>query len=344
MRPEYMRPGRGDVLGAVMPGHDLLTLIGSFYTYILSKSENVRLTVVARSNYDAIKTNGLTINSEVYGSHSFHPYNVVKTPAEAKGTFDYVVCAHKAIDQSSVPALLAPVVDNTTTIVVIQNGVGNEEPFREAFPNGIIITCVTWVGALQTSPGVIKHTKSEHTQIGLFPNEKLDKAVEQGRLDAFTAFLNTGGTPYDVVENMQIKRWEKVVWNAAWNSITTLTLLDTQSWLKSEGGMSLTRQLMTEVIDVAGKCGVPLSYNLIDELINKILKMPEIYSSMHADRVAGRQMEVDIILGTPVKKAMEFGMKMIMTVQPTTANTAAANTAAANTASANTASANTASA
>jgi ketopantoate reductase len=49
---------------------------------------------------------------------------------------------------------------------------------------------------------------------------------------------------------------------------------------------------------------------LIDELINKILKMPGIHSSMHADRVAGRQMEVDIILGTPLKKAREFGMKV----------------------------------
>lgn len=107
---------------------------------------------------------------------------------------------------------------------------------------------------------------------------------------------------------MQVKRWEKVVWNAAWNSVTTLTLLDTQSWLKSENGNALTRQLMKEVIDVARKCDVPLSYNLIDELVDKILKMPGIHSSMHADRVAGRQMEVEIILGTPVRKAKDFGM------------------------------------
>jgi 2-dehydropantoate 2-reductase len=107
---------------------------------------------------------------------------------------------------------------------------------------------------------------------------------------------------------MQRRRWEKVVWNAAWNSFTTLTLLDTHSWLKSENGNSLTRQLMREVIDVARRCDVPLPYELIDELINKILKMPGIHSSMHADRVLGRQMEVEIILGTPVRRAKEFGM------------------------------------
>lgn len=56
---------------------------------------------------------------------------------------DYVVCAHKAIDQEEVAAQLKPVVDpSRTTIVVIQNGVGNEEPFRKQFPHNSILTCV----------------------------------------------------------------------------------------------------------------------------------------------------------------------------------------------------------
>lgn len=56
---------------------------------------------------------------------------------------DYIVCAHKAIDQEDVAARLAPVVDqNRTTIVIIQNGVGNEEAFRKQFPRNSILTCV----------------------------------------------------------------------------------------------------------------------------------------------------------------------------------------------------------
>ena len=70
-------------------------------------------------------------------------YPVVRTPSEAKGTFDYIVCAHKAIGQDAVPAMLAPAIDEKkTTLVIIQNGVGNEEPFRKAFPDVTIITCV----------------------------------------------------------------------------------------------------------------------------------------------------------------------------------------------------------
>lgn len=157
---------------------------------------------------------------------------------------------------------------------------------------------------------MIKHTKSEQTQIGLFPNPTLKNEVEMERLNRYLDILKFGGTPYDLEEDMQVKRWEKVVWNAAWNSVTSLTLLDTHTWLNLEGGMSLTRQLMTEVIEVARKCNADLSYDLIDVLIKRILEMPPIYSSMHADRVAGRQMEVDIILGTSVRKARQFGMKV----------------------------------
>jgi len=112
-----------------------------------------------------------------------------------------------------------------------------------------------------------------------------------------------------VEDNVQIKRWEKVVWNAAWNPLTTLTMLDTQTWLKSSPeAMPFTRQLMREVIDVAKKCDVPLEYSLIDTLIGKIMALPGIGSSMQTDAKEGRSLEVDVILGTPYKRAKEHGM------------------------------------
>ncbi len=65
------------------------------------------------------------------------------TPAEAEETYDYIVCTHKAINQASATKQLAPAMDEKkTTIVIIQNGVGNEDPFREAFPNNVILSCV----------------------------------------------------------------------------------------------------------------------------------------------------------------------------------------------------------
>ncbi|EXJ89776.1 2-dehydropantoate 2-reductase [Capronia epimyces CBS 606.96] len=288
-----------------------LGAIGSFYAFILDRSKRVRLTVVARSNYEAVQKNGLHIKSLNHGDHVVRPAKVVKTPAEAGETYDYVVCAHKAIDNSSVPQQLAPAVDrNKTCIVIIQNGVGNEDPFRKAFPKNPILSCVTWVGAIQSAPGVVNHTTSENTQIGIFPaGDALDPAVEKSRLDEFSYLLREGGTPFTVEDNIQVQRWEKVVWNVAWNSLTTLTMLDTHAWLNSSpDSTAMTRRLMREVIDVAQKCNVPIKYELIDQLVDKILAMPPIGSSMQTDCKMGRPMEVDVILGTPVRKGRELGV------------------------------------
>ena len=46
------------------------------------------------------------------------------------------------MDQASTAADIAPGVGDDTTIVIIQNGVGNEDAFRERFPSVTIISCV----------------------------------------------------------------------------------------------------------------------------------------------------------------------------------------------------------
>ena len=101
----------------------------------------------------------------------------------------------------------------------MQNGVGNEDPFRATYPECTIISGVIWVGATQTSPGLIKHMQAENTEIGLFPNDGSSAEREQGKLNHFAEMMRQGGTNISIEENVQAKRWEKVVWNVAWNSI-----------------------------------------------------------------------------------------------------------------------------
>lgn len=159
------------------------------------------------------------------------------------------------------------------------------------------------------SPGVVKHNKSEDMQIGLFPTPQVDRATEEQRLNTFAELLRNGQTRFQILEDMQPQRWEKVVWNVAWNSLTTLTMVDTQTWLHSSSDAEpFTRKLMLEVINIARGCGVPLKDELIDELMGKINSLPGIGSSMQTDCKNGRPMEIDVILGFPVRKARELGI------------------------------------
>lgn len=73
---------------------------------------------------------------------------VVKTTSELTRPFDYIFLAHKAIDQDTVASQLRSV--KAPTLVIIQNGVGNEEPFRRTHPNSSIITCVVSIPSHQS--------------------------------------------------------------------------------------------------------------------------------------------------------------------------------------------------
>ncbi|KAL4946434.1 hypothetical protein BDV06DRAFT_122114 [Aspergillus oleicola] len=287
-----------------------LGAIGSFYAFILSRANCVRLTVVARSNYDAVVKDGIKITSANHGEHTFRPDHVIRTPSDAAGKyFSYIVCAHKAVDPSGSIIPLDPVVTDDSTIVVLQNGVGNEDPFRERWPKTTVISGVVWVGASQPTPGIIIHNTSEMTELGIFPNPLISPSVEKERLETFTSLLTSGGTHYRTSEDIQHRRWEKVVWNVAWNAITALTDQDVGSWLDSSPeAVPYTRRLMNEVIAVAGALGVQLEEGLADTLIARAKGLGDIRTSMQTDRESGRLMEIEVILGVPVRRGRERGV------------------------------------
>ena len=103
---------------------------------------------------------GIFIDSANHGQHRFRPHagmtahnvkytvanwTVIKSLSEVSHPFDYIVFAHKAVDQDAVAAQLQLAVDVDTTLVIIQNGVGNEEPFRRLYPETSIISCVVCI-------------------------------------------------------------------------------------------------------------------------------------------------------------------------------------------------------
>jgi len=70
----------------------------------------------------------------------------------------------------------------------------------------------------------------------------------------------------------------------------------------------MTKRLMMEVISVGQRCGVPLEEELVSVLLGRIMSLPGIYSSMYVDAKEGRHIEIDVILGYPMKRAKDFGM------------------------------------
>jgi 2-dehydropantoate 2-reductase len=159
---------------------------------------------------------------------------------------------------------------------------------------------------------VVDHWKSEDTELGLFDNGHIPKDTQQKRLDELVSIFREGGTNITVPSNIATARWKKLIWNIAWNSLTALTEVDTATWFSSsELATPLTKRLMQESITVAKAKGVEgIEESLANELIDKVISLGGIYSSMYQDRKEGRLMEVEPILGAPVRWGRELGVSI----------------------------------
>lgn len=196
--------------------------VGLFYGSRLHQPKhNVSVSLICRSNYEAVKNHGVKLLTHSYGEYVFRPEAVFKSATEAASAnngdaiWDYVVVTTKALprDSGSGANLIKPVVRPQTTIVLIQNGIGIEEPYREAFPNNVLLSAVTVISAEQIEQGVVRQNRWTRISIGPFtggkgvPNKGGEKTKE------FVKLLKDGGVKdaeeYDE-SGLQFVRWHKI--------------------------------------------------------------------------------------------------------------------------------------
>lgn len=204
--------------------------VGAFYGSRLALAPNTLVSVTCRSNYAQVAKSGLALDTHSFGSYHFTPHQAFPSIAAASKAadrypFDYVVVSTKALpDVLDDSEMIAPVVDIGTSIVLIQNGVGVEEPHRNRFKDNVVLSAVTVVSAAQTSPGVIRQNRWTRISVGPYlsgggAEQERGKEGEKlaSKSDAacgeFVQMLQKGGIAdaeqYDE-KGLQLVRWHKL--------------------------------------------------------------------------------------------------------------------------------------
>ncbi|KAL9934681.1 hypothetical protein V8E36_006456 [Tilletia maclaganii] len=235
--------------------------LGSIYALALSKA-GAEITAVCRSNYEHVKNNGLTINSDKFGRYpDWKPHRVVNSPDQARERYyDYVLCTFKCVpDLEPTSDVVRPYLRNPADfpkpeaglpcIVLMQNGVGTEqEPYdslviREGLA-GSVISAVSWVASNLLDDGKrVEHGSLERLSLGLYPSALSAAAVElqdhsaapspsrlqkhnservKARLDNLVKLLEDGGATPQSSDDVQPQRWKKLLWNASWGAVSTV--------------------------------------------------------------------------------------------------------------------------
>ncbi|KAJ1943268.1 hypothetical protein GGF37_002723 [Kickxella alabastrina] len=287
--------------------------LGSVYAWRLQASGKVEITAVCRSNYAAVQQNGFLIQSAAFGTHTYRPTKIISSISNATGEiYDYVIVCTKALpnlgDNSDI---IAPAVSPSTTIVLIQNGVGIEEPFARRYPQNPLGSAVAYIDASQPEQGIINHGHISAMTLGTYPPHSEHSA----RLTVLSEIWNQQGIPCTVVNNVQAFRWLKLVWNASFNTVAVVSGgNDTQEMLADQRCKALLRCIMLEVYRLGeAVLGEPLPVrNGVGDADAWIAETEgrevPVVPSMLMDFWAKRPMEHDVILGRPIAVARQLGI------------------------------------
>lgn len=307
--------------------------IGAFFGSRLATVSSVLVSALCRSNYNAVKTNGFRVTSPKYGDNTFKPEYTFSSPEEARKfrlNWDFLLVATKALpDVSDDSTLLEGLVGEKTSIVLVQNGIGIEEPYWKRFPRTPVLSAVTMASAAQPSHGFVKHNRFTKISVGpylphLHSNSEGHRDADRVATECTTTFvglLKAGGIAdadmYDH-EGIQFVRWHKIAINSAMNPSSVLSGGCGEQELAVDAELAEhIKGVMNEVLETAPKVlGKPFPTKELrlatpEQVLTSVRKNNSgSRPSMWHDWEKGQKMELEVILGNPIRIAREKGLEM----------------------------------
>jgi len=255
-----------------------------------------------RSDYDHVRQHGMEIHSKD-GDFILKPsaLNLYHRPQEMPKA-DVVLVTLKTTTNNRFQELITPLLHDQTAILTLQNGLGNEQQLADLFGPSRILGGLAFVCINRTAPGHIRHTDYGMIKIGEF-----GRPISQ-RLRQIDTMFNASKVECHMLDDLNMGRWEKLIWNVPFNGLGAALALTTDKIINHPAGLELARQLMDEVIRTAHAAGFNLDATLLELNIRRTLTMGAYRSSMQIDRESGRAIELDAIIGNPLRTAQKLGV------------------------------------
>ncbi|MFO0113563.1 MAG: 2-dehydropantoate 2-reductase [Betaproteobacteria bacterium] len=272
------------------------------------------VTFIARwKNLDAIRARGMKVK--------FHDGSVLEAKTvkatdsfAAVGHVDCVILALKAHQVESVVHQLEPLFGPKTTVITMQNGIpfwyfvnhgGDLAGTRvetvdphgvclEGIPNDRIIGCVVYPATELVAPGVVQHIEGER-----FPLGELDGS-QSNRIKDLSDIFAKSGLKAPVLDNIRNEIWLKLWGNLTFNPISALTHATLVDICENPFGRALATNMMREAQAVAEKLGASFRVPL-EKRIEGAAKVGKHKTSMLQDVEAGREIEIDALVGAVVE-------------------------------------------
>lgn len=225
---------------------------------------------------------------------SAHP-RVWTEPSRAEPV-DWVLIATKAYDAPAAASWLPPLCQAHTLVAVLQNGVEHRERFAHYFPPERIVPVMVDCPAERSAAGHIRQRGPARMAVADDPS---------GR--KFAELFAGTEIAVEVTSDFRSAIWRKLCLNSA--GILSAITLKPAAIMQEEPIAELARGIVRECIAVGRAEGASLDDALADSVVQSYRNAPaDSVNSLHADRIAGRAMEVDARNGVIVRLGAKHGI------------------------------------
>lgn len=289
--------------------------VGSYYGARLGHSGQ-QVHFLLRSDYETVRRKGVLIRS-ADGDFRFHP-KCAKTPEEI-GVCDLVLIALKSTANEALGKLLPPMVGESTAVLTLQNGLGNEEVLAKLVGTEKVLGGLCFVCLNRIQPGVIQHIAHGAIVMGEF------KRWPEPRTHDIAGLIRHAGVPCKVTDSLERAHWEKLVWNVPFNGLGVASAagydavmsgilpanakhglcLQSDKLLADSKWENLVRELMMEIINSANALGLKLPMETADKQISRTRDMGAYKASTLLDFENGLPLELNALFFEPLRQAQK---------------------------------------
>lgn len=209
---------------------------------------------------------------------------------------DWVLVTTKTYDTDATWAWLDALVGPQTRVAVLRNGVEHTALFADRIAAERLVPAVVDIPAERSAPGRMLQRRNGWIKV---------PAGAAG--EAFAGLFAHTPIALEVVDDFTTEAWKKLALNCA-GAVNAL-VLKPAGIAHDDGAAQVMRSLVRECVAVGRAEGADLSDDLADQVIAGYRAAdPGSINSLHADRAAGRPMELDARNGVIVRRGAFHGI------------------------------------
>lgn len=228
-------------------------------------------------------------------------YSLPTQSASATETITRLLITTKAYDTETALASVARRLSPETTILLLQNGMGQHERIQAAYPLANLWAGVTTAGAWRPKADELVCVAAGETQIGPLNAKAADVPVGWA--------AQTPAPSY--VQNIQIALWRKLAINCAINPLTALHRCHNGALVDTPELFQQMQQICAEIDTLTRALSMTLfPTGVLDQAVKVAQATASNRSSMLEDITHGRPTEIEFITGYVCQQAAELGIDL----------------------------------